>query len=407
MNILYIAYSCMPNKGSEEKIGWNIPLEASKHHNVFVVTKEEHRKTIEQYQKDNGHENIKFFYVDINDVYKKFFKGVMYSVRLNIWHRKAYPIVKSICKNENIDIIHQITPIEFRSIGKYADIENTKFVCGPLGGGEFLPKSLKAYAKGNMFVERARAVLNSWYKFIYKVNGKLKKCDYIMFANRETEEYLAHVCGNVPKTVHSDVGIDENDIIQQDRIFIDNKKISIIVAGRLVYRKGHELLLDVLKDLPQDFEYECYFVGEGPLSAKLREKAEKYGLTEKIVFTGRIPFDAMQQAYENADVMIMPSIRETTGSVILESMAKGLPVVAMNRFGASVLLDENSAYLYDGDELEDLKYSLKKAILSVDNRHKLSEKSKLVRCLAESNLWSKKVDFYDSVYQAVWKQESI
>ena len=35
-NILYIAFSCQPNKGSEEKIGWNIPLESSKINNVFV-----------------------------------------------------------------------------------------------------------------------------------------------------------------------------------------------------------------------------------------------------------------------------------------------------------------------------------------------------------------------------------
>ena len=41
MNILYIAYSCSPKSGSEEKIGWSIPLESAKSNNVFVITKEE------------------------------------------------------------------------------------------------------------------------------------------------------------------------------------------------------------------------------------------------------------------------------------------------------------------------------------------------------------------------------
>ena len=51
MNILYIAYSCLPDSGSENKIGWNIPIESSKSNNVFVVTKEEHREAIEAYLK--------------------------------------------------------------------------------------------------------------------------------------------------------------------------------------------------------------------------------------------------------------------------------------------------------------------------------------------------------------------
>ena len=41
MNILYIAYSCSPYGGSEEAIGFNIPIEMSKNNNVYVITKEE------------------------------------------------------------------------------------------------------------------------------------------------------------------------------------------------------------------------------------------------------------------------------------------------------------------------------------------------------------------------------
>ena len=140
MNILYIAYSCSPYYGSEDKIGWNIPMVSGKTNKVFVITKEEHRQDIETYLSQHKIDNVYFYYVDIPSAYKKIFRGSFYSGRLNIWHKRAFPLAKEICKEKKIDIIHQITPVEFRSIGDYGKIPHIKFICGPLGGGEMLPE---------------------------------------------------------------------------------------------------------------------------------------------------------------------------------------------------------------------------------------------------------------------------
>ena len=82
------------------------------------------------------------------------------------------------------------TPIEFRAIGDYGKIANIKFVCGPLGGGESLPNGLKDYAKGHEIIEVVRSGINRWYRFKLRITGKLNRCDYIMFANKETQEFL-------------------------------------------------------------------------------------------------------------------------------------------------------------------------------------------------------------------------
>lgn len=190
MNILYIAYSCNPKKGSEDKIGWCVPFESAKTNKVYVITKEEQREPIEEYLRHHSVKNIKFYYVDIPAIYKKIFKGFMYSARLNIWHKRVLPFAKRICAEEKIDIIHQITPIEFRAIGNYGKIKDAKFICGPLGGGEFLPTGLKDYAKGHEIIEVVRTVINYGYRFELKISGKLHRCDYIMFANKETLDFL-------------------------------------------------------------------------------------------------------------------------------------------------------------------------------------------------------------------------
>ena len=49
MNILYIAYSCDPYEGSEDKIGWCVPLQSAQNNRVYVITKEEQRENIEKY----------------------------------------------------------------------------------------------------------------------------------------------------------------------------------------------------------------------------------------------------------------------------------------------------------------------------------------------------------------------
>lgn len=196
MNILYIAYSCDPNKGSEDKIGWNVPLMSAKSNNVYVITKEEQKIAIEKYLRENQVNNIRFYYIDIPKIYKKIFKGFMYSGRLNVWNRYALPLAKKICKEKSIQIIHQITPIEFRAIGNYGKIKDIKFVCGPLGGGEVIPSGLKDYINGYNKIEIFRYIVNKWYRLKFRMFGKFKTCDYIMFANRETLNFLIGGGGN-------------------------------------------------------------------------------------------------------------------------------------------------------------------------------------------------------------------
>lgn len=403
MNILYIAFSCQPNKGSEEKIGWSIPLESSKNNNVFVVTREEQRAKIEDYVIQHKLDNIKFYYADINPFYKKIFKGPMFSLRLNLLHKKAYPLVKEICKQEHIDVIHQITPIEFRSIGNYSKIENTKFVCGPLGGAEYMPKALKCYAKGNKVAELFRKCLNSWSRFKYRITKKLSKCDYILFANKETAQYLSFLTEDVKTSLITEIGVSASDIVKDDKKHsdYDDDKFRILVAGRLNYRKGHLFLLDALKEL-KTRDFECRFVGEGPMEKQLKERVKEYELSDKVVFCGRITYDEMLEEYKKANIFVMPSLRETTGTVLLESMSNALPVVTLKNFGALNLLDDDSAWFVDGESTDEYICNLKNAISECMTKpQEVIKRGSKAKQMANNHTWDKKVGFYQSIYDSM------
>ena len=414
MNILYIAYSCNPNKGSEDKIGWNTPFESAKINKVFVITKEEHREVIEKYVDEHKIENLKFYYVDIPKIYKKCFNGFLYSGRLNIWHHRVLPVAEKICKSEKIDVIHQITPVEFRSIGDYGNISDVKFICGPLGGAESLPEGLRFYAKGNRSVEVFRSVVNFWYRLKYQINKKFKKCDYIFFANRETKSYLEKSIKGITSEIYTDIGLSESEFDDSNR-YINNldlkkrvkshNKCVFLLAGRMIYRKGHHFLIDVLKRLPSQLEYEFRFVGDGKELESLKKRCKDLNLSDKVFFTGKISFDNMRKEYENADVFVLPSIRETTGSVVLEALSKGLPVITINKFGGSIMVDETTGWLYDGSTKEEYIENLKNILVEcIKNPDEIIVRGKNARIRAEKYMWKEKLAHYNDIYRDLIKK---
>lgn len=396
MKILYITYSCNPYAGSEDKIGWNIPYAASKDNEVWVITKEEQREHVEKFLRDTSVSNLHFFYVDIPSIYKKIYNGAFYSGRANVWHRRVFPLAKKLCADEQIKVIHQITPVEFRSIGKYKTIKNIKFICGPLGGGEYIPKGLKSYAKGHILVEKIRAFMNGLAKFKLALNGRLKKCDVVMYANYETKNYLKKVAGkNAEGEVITEIGVNPEDLQGYTPKQLHDK-VEFLSAGRLVYRKGYDFLFDALEKVPQDLPYECRIVGGGELFEHLQERVKNSpNLSKHVVLTGKIPFIEMQKQYSTADVFVMPSIRETTGSVILEAMSYGLPVVALDKFGGVVIVEDTTGWLCDGKTKEDYIKNLAEILTEIiKNPADVRTRGCAANIAAQKYLWSNKLVKY-------------
>ena len=404
MNILYIAYSCSPYAGSEDKIGWSVPFESAKNNRVLVITKEEQRADIDDFLKKHPTTKLDVHYVDIPKLYKKVFKGFLYSGRLNLWHMRAFVVAKKLCAQHSVDVIHQVTPVEFRAVGDYYEIPNTKFVCGPLGGGESIPRGLENYAKGHRFVEILRGIINRWSRLCIKLTRKLDRCDTVMFANQETKEYLSKTfrCGKTTE-LFSEIGLRADELKDKDLCKCEKSKCRFLSAGRMIYRKGFAFLLDALEQLPDDLDYEFCIVGDGQELMNLRKRCEdSEKLAKHVKLVGRVPYDKMEEAYCNADVSVMPSIRETTGTVLLEAMSKGLPIVTINKFGGAVLLDSESGWLYSGQDKASYIDGLKEALIDcILNPDEVERRGENARRMAEQYTWEIKDNYYQNIYKGI------
>ena len=105
----------------------------------------------------------------------------------------------------------------------------------------------------------------------------------------------------------------------------------LCVAG-VTPLKGHDLLLDALATV-DDPGWQCVCVGALDLDpefvAGLRRRAEALGLGDRVRFTGPLIGDALDRAYADADVQVLASRTETYGMVVTETLARGLPVIAL------------------------------------------------------------------------------
>jgi glycosyltransferase involved in cell wall biosynthesis len=101
----------------------------------------------------------------------------------------------------------------------------------------------------------------------------------------------------------------------------------LVFAGRLVEQKNPTMLVEVL-GLLRDEGVRLLVIGDGPLGAVMRARAEALDVLERIEFCGALPHEAALRALARGAVLLLPSLWEGLPLVLLEGMAIGVPVVA-------------------------------------------------------------------------------
>ncbi|MDG4781793.1 glycosyltransferase family 4 protein [Micromonospora sp. WMMD961] len=122
----------------------------------------------------------------------------------------------------------------------------------------------------------------------------------------------------------------------------------LLCVAAVTHHKGYDVLVDALSTvvgLPWTMVCAGTLHREPDLVRRLRERLTGAGLTERVRFAGPLTGAALDAAYADADLLVLPSRGETYGMVVTEALARGLPVLTTEVGG----LPEALGHTPDGD----------------------------------------------------------
>ncbi|SEA82165.1 Glycosyltransferase involved in cell wall bisynthesis [Prevotella sp. tc2-28] len=149
-----------------------------------------------------------------------------------------------------------------------------------------------------------------------------------------------------------------NHSINRNSIGLQEDDFVMVFSGRVTAEKGIMQLIEamtLLQDLPRIklLVIGSSFYGnddnENSFAKALREKAAH--LSDRIIFTGFIPYAQMPNYLQIADIAVIPSVWDDPfPTTVLEALATGLPIISTRRGGIPEQVTEESAILLDTDE---------------------------------------------------------
>lgn len=346
LRVVLSCYACEPNRGSEPGMGWAWALGMAKRHETYVLTRGNNRKVIEdELARLSLPENERpvFLYVDLAPFLcrlKK--KGAFFSkLYYFLWQMKARQVLNA--QQLKSDIVHHTTFGSFASVGFWWHRKEA-VVIGPLGGTSVCRRSyLRLFPCGQRIKEFFRVFsrrygwrLNPFWMISRHYADKLFFVDPLM----------AEKMGKGPSMAETllDVGVPK---ALADSAFAraPEKRNQFAWAGVLEPRKGFEIAVRAFRRAfpAEDGRPRLVVCGEGYERPKYERLVRKLGLTGDVVFLGNLSQNKLWEVMRESKGLVFSSVRDTSGTVLLESLALQTPVLCFRHQGAALMTDETCA----------------------------------------------------------------
>jgi glycosyltransferase involved in cell wall biosynthesis len=171
----------------------------------------------------------------------------------------------------------------------------------------------------------------------------------------------------------------------------------LLFTGRVAIQKNVPLLLESLRHFINAYSLPIHLnlVGDGEDMPRVKHMIAELSLQEYVDLKGYVTGKELESLYEQADAFVMTSTHESFPQVLLEAMAKGLPIVAGNIHGVRTVVEHGTTGL-----LVDLKKTAFAAAF-----HRVITENGLYQKLSHGSLeaaakydWDMTIEKYTGVY---------
>jgi len=236
-----------------------------------------------------------------------------------------------------------------------------------------LPWSCSAHAK------------DIWTSKDWDIEEKLAELEWLVTCTKSNTEYLKALSpdpSNVSLLYH---GLDlsrfpqATSFSQADGLDA-TLPVQLISVGRAVSKKGYDVLLNALAELPKNLHWRFTHIGAGPLLDDLKSQAKNLRIEDKIMWLGAQNFEQVIEHYQAADIFVLASRIDKDGdrdglpNVLMEAMTQKLACVASNISGIPELItDLDNGLLVPPEQPQELMNAIAELIQSVALRKRLAE----------------------------------
>lgn len=306
-------------------------------------------------------------------------------------------VLAQLIEREGINVVHEPIPVSPKLPSLTWGL-GVPVVIGPLNGGmdyppgfpEMLPKFERRFVR---FGRLCSHFLNRL------LPGKLR-ADTLVVANLRTRQALPQGCrGRIRLLIEN--GVDLALWNHAGPPKADGGAVKFVFLGRLVDWKAVDILIEAFSLVAARTPAQLHIVGDGSERPRLEALAQRQGLQERVTFHGFVPQTQCPALLAQADVMVLPSLYECGGAVVLEAMAMGLPVIASDWGGPADYLDAGCGILIRPINRALFREALADAMLTLARSPAL--RRRLGRAgrnkVAREFDWEKKVDAMVEIYR--------
>ena len=378
LKILISAYACEPFLGSEPEVGfkWANNLHEIGH-DVYVLTRKTNKNLIDKfYEKKSS--KPKYIYIDLPDFFLKIIKRKSkYSYTyFFLWQYYIFFKYLIYLRKYKFDLIHHVTFVSLR-FPPIIGLLGKRFIYGPVGGGELVPiKLLNLLDKKERLKEKLRNFLNHFIKFSPLNFFLFLKSDKIYVTSHETKKLVPIFFYN--KTyIKSAITID-NCFAKKIIKITEFDPIRFLFVGRAESLKGIEIIFNTLKKITEKkFRFKLTMICNGKVIDNLYKLLNKYHLNHNdLEIINYLPRSSIINYYDSSHFLFFPSLRESGGKVILESLQRYKPVISLDINGQAQILNKNISILVyptNKDLNEICEEFSNKIIFNINNPKKYNE----------------------------------
>lgn len=210
--------------------------------------------------------------------------------------------------------------------------------------------------------------------------------------------------------IHPGIPRKENSrIYNSDKVKVIEKyglqdKIVLVTVGRLVKRKGHDKVIESIKDLVKKHPNLKYVIcGKGPERDNLESMVKEYKLEPYVVFTGDIGRNELESLYAISKLFIMLNREikekgdvEGYGIVFLEAGIHKLPVIGGNNGGVpDAVINGHTGFLVNSSDRKEILEVIETLIENEDLSAKMGNNG--YKWVSENCLWEHRVTLLDNL----------